>query len=403
MAAHDHSYAARKMEVGSSERTRGLGIPLGAERDAETVDLEFLKRAGPQWQDVIRPVQCLIDYQDHRRTAHLSWEPFLEIADAARQFGGFGRYLDSCDGALIKLAWPVDKSLRLTSTEKLGYRDVLEGLRRDYRVLTRERLEVLGVALSPGQSLYSDRHPVLLLAESGGVYVHVRASPSWTPGFDPERDGERLYVAAPDLRVLAKEGLVRCDDLYTEAGGAPYAMPEDAAVKDLSRVSCSGLAGSCGASSGSPTVRLLRVLETWEGHRWFMNGCPGMMKDRVFVISREVSPYAARLLAENHGPRFRVVGRMCKTPEDPVGDCEFYVLLDADGAVFAYAPETAKIRQLARTFDSFMRVGSRRMHFNFQLVRHDRSSPFDEPTFHPPLGCGFYLLSRELISVRRVR
>lgn len=391
-AAVEHPYARDKMDSGTSERTRGLANAPSAPRDAATVDVKFLERSGNHWQDVLRPAECVMDYQEYRKRASAAWEPFLQLLGISKNFFAVARHLEEADGTLIPLPWPVSKHLRLTSTSMLNYSGTIESLRKNYPVLGGEELEAVGVVLSRGQSLYSStNHPVVLLSVSGIVYVHIRAQPVWCPDFDPETDQERLYMVADDLRSFAKEGLVRCDDMYTEEGGVPYCAPEDDDLRELMKIA------KCGP------YRFLKNLDAMGERHYFINGCPGMLKDRVFVAPTEVPSYVKRMMAESYGKHFHIIGRVTRSSDDPVYDCECYIMIDERSRVHSYVPECGKVRFLAKNLDQFMRIGTRRAYYNFQLAHREMPPVYDEPTFHPPIGCGFFLLSREMITVRRVR
>lgn len=392
VATTDHPYARDNMEVGTSERTRGLNAAPSAPRDPVTVDAKFLERSGNQWQNVIRPVECVMDYQQYRKRAGAAWEPFVQLLGISKNFFALARHLEEVDGTLIPLPWPVTKHLRLTSTNMLNYNGVIESLRKNYPMMGGEDIEVLGVVLSRGESLYSSTtHPVVLISRSGVVYAHIRAQPIWAPDFDPEMDHERLYMIADDLRSFAKEGMVRCDDMYTEDGGAPYSAPEDENLKELIKISrCS-------------PYRFIKNLDAVGEQHYYINGCPGMLKDRVLIAPTEVPSYVKRIIVESYGKSFHILGRVARSPDDPVYDCECFIMIDERGKIYSYIPECSKVRFLARTFDQFLRMGTRRAHYNFQLFHRERPPVYDEPTFRPPIGCGFFLLSREMITVRRVK
>lgn len=388
----DHSYARSDMEVGTSERTRGFNRARSVARNPTTVDARFLERSGNQCQEVIRPVECMIDYEEYRKRAAQAWEPFIQLFGVSKNFFALTRHLEEADGTLLPVSWPVNKHLRLTSTHMLNYGGTLEMLKRNYPSIGGEDLCVLGVVLSKGQSLYSNTdHPVVLMSRGGSVYVHIRSQPIWTPGYDPEMDEERVYLVSDDLVTFAKEGLVRCDDMYTEEGGAPYAAPEDENLKDLVR-----------CSKCSP-YKLIKNLDAMGEQQYYINGCPGMLKDRVFIAPTIVPSYVKRMMCETYGKHFYIVGRVTKSPDDPVSDCECFIMVDDRRKVYAFVPEYSKVRYLARDLDQFLRMGTRRMYFNFQLAHKDRPPVHDEPTFRPPIGCGFALLSREMITARRVR
>lgn len=392
-SATEHSYFRNAMDTGTSERTRGLPFPTSAERDAATVDAPFMERSGNQWQDVLRPVECMMDYQEYRKRAGAAWEPFVQLLGISKNFYALPRHLEEADGTLISLPWPVTKHLRLTSTSRLDYHGTLERLRRDYPMIGREDLEVLGVVLSKGQSLYSStNHPVVLISRSGIVYCHIRPEPIWTPGYDPDMNQEKVFVVADDLRVFAKEGLARCDEMYTEEGEAPYAAPEDKHLRELIRISRHG------------PHRFFRDVTATEEQMFYLNGCPGMLKDRMFVTPTYVPTYVKRLMAETYGGRFHILGRVTRSSEDLPCECECFIMIGSDNSkIYSYVPESSKIRMVAKDFDQFMRMGTRRAYFNFQLFHKDHPPVHDEPTFSPPLGCGFFLLSRELITVRRTK
>lgn len=388
----DHPYAKDKMEIGTSERTRGLNFAESTPRDPVTVDAKFLERSGNQWQEVIRPVECLIDYPEYRKKAALAWEPMIQLLGVGKNFYALPRHLEEADGTLIPLPWPVTKHLRLTSTNMLNYGCILESLKRNYPLLGGEDLEVIGVVLSKGQSLYSSTdHPVVIISRSGIIYVHIRSQPIWTPGYDPEVDEEKLYIVADDLRSFAKEGLVRCDHMYTEEGGAPYAAPEDPKLKEL-----------IGIAQCSP-YKLMKNLDAIGEQHYFINGCPGMLKDRVFVAPTQVPSYVKRLMADSYGKQFHIIGRVTRSPDDPISDCECFIMIDETGKIYSYTADCSKVRFLAKNLDQFLRMGTRRCYYNFQVFHKERPPVHDEPTFCPPIGCGFFLLSREMITVRRVR
>lgn len=388
----EHTYSRDTMDVESSERTRGLNTPVSAERDAATVDAVFLERSGNQWQDVLRPAECLIDHQEYRKKTAAAWEPFIELLGVSKNFFALCRHLNEVDGKLVPLPWPVRKHLRLTSTSTLNYYGTLESLKRNYPMLGGEDLEVLGVALSKGQSLYSSpEHPVVLISRSGVLYCHIRAQPIWTPGYDPDANRERVFMVADDLRTFAKEGLVRCDEIYTEEGEVPYAAPVDKHLKELIRASRYG------------AYSFHKGLEGRHEHYFYLNGCPGMLKDRVFTIPTYVPLYVKRLLSETYGKQFYVLGRITRSPDDFPCDSECFILLGSNNKIYSYMPESSKLRMIANNFEHFMRIGTRRAYFNFEVYHKDYPPINDEPTFAPPVGCGFSMLSRELLTVKRTR
>nr|WEG68844.1 protein U95 [Mastomys natalensis cytomegalovirus 1]WEG68980.1 protein U95 [Mastomys natalensis cytomegalovirus 1]WEG71208.1 protein U95 [Mastomys natalensis cytomegalovirus 1] len=385
----EHSYSMETNDVMSSERTRGLAVCPSDKRNPETVDARFMARAG-NMEEVLRPVECMIGYGAYRRTLHLATESANELIRAAERFYSLPFFLADYDGAHLPIAWPENKVLRLTSTKNLGYEIILANLRREYP-LCEDPLEALGVIITPGQSIFSDMHPVLLLSLKGHVLVHMRGRPIWSPDYDPETDGEQLYLVADNLKTFGRDGLSRCDAIYTDGGGVPYAMPEDIPLKEVTSV------------APRNSLQIMRILDKWQGHIWCMTGCPGMLKDRLFIVSNDAPSYVKESLKEKYGTKFGLIGRIARCKDDHFSDCEVFILMDAGGTVYAYVPDTCKVRKIAQSFDSFCRIGTRRLYFNFQVPSSNTCREFDDPTFYTQPGSGFFLLSRELISVRRVR
>lgn len=386
----DHNYAVEMNEQSSSERTRGLNRKFNEERNPSTIDECFLNRAGNNIQNVLRPVECLIDYQSYRKTLHLAAASANELTRASARFYALPHFLEEYDGTLFPIAWPKNKCLRLTSEKSLGYSSITSDLKREYP-LCDEPLQALGVILSSGQSLYSDIHPVLIISLKGQLFIHIRGRPVWSSDYDPEVDRDRLYFVAETLQTFAKDGLVRCDAIYTDAGGVPYAMQEDAALKEITSI------------APRNAVRLINVLDKWQDHTWFLNGCPGMLKDRMFVISHTMPQYVKQSYKERYGTRFCVIGRVIRSLEDKDTECELYVVIDSSGTIFAYLPDTGIVRRLAQSFDMFLRIGTRSLYFNFEILPYNRRREFEDNTFITQQNSGFFLLSRELLSIRRVR
>lgn len=389
--ATEHTYAMDAASPESSERTRGVSSVLTLERDSEMVDAAFLERAGPCLPDVMRPVECLIGYPEYRKRLHTAMDAVTELESAASHFFQLPRFLEDHDGTILPVSWPPNKYLRLTCAAKLGYREIINALRHEYKVCD-SPTEVLGVILSPGQSIYSDvSHPVLLLTMRGTVLVHIRGRPVWNSDYNPDIDCEQLYVAAESLRIFGRDGLSRCDPFYTESGGAPYAMPEDPVLKHITQ-----------SMPTSPIV-LIKLLSKWQGHCWSINGCPGMLKDRLFMISFVMPSFVREALSQQFDQRFVVIGRVFKSRDDIEDECEMYILVDCGGMIYGYIPDTGRMRRLAISFDQFLRMGTRRMYFNFQVQGTNTQRNLDDPTFIVHASSGFFLLPRQLLSVKRTR
>ncbi|AFX83436.1 e128 [Murid betaherpesvirus 8] len=381
----DHTYVM-ETDSGSSERTRGIRRNPFTERHAVTVDNVLLQRAGNSVQEAVRPVECLIDYDVYKKTLPMATGAALELMCLTSKFHRLNKVLEEHDGMFLSVAWPPNRKLRLTSTDKIGYRPVIEGLHGEYP-LHEDPMEVLGVIMSYGQSLYSDSHIVILISVSGRVFAHVRGRPVWSADYDPSTDGEKLYLIADNLQAFGRDGLSKCEEVYTESGGAPYAMDEDDALRDITSV------------PSKNTLGFLKKLDVWQEHHWFINGCPGMLKDRIFIISSNAPPYVKQAYRQAFGTKYAIIGRVVRSMEDPETDCEIYVMLDQSGAIFAFLPESNRLRRLAKSFDSFLRIGTRRLYLDFEVTRN-KTMLVDAPLFHIRNGSGFLLLCKEFVSLK---
>ncbi|AWV68217.1 M128 protein [Murid betaherpesvirus 1] len=383
----DHSYhcmATSKPEC-TSARTRG-GVSILERRDPASVDDIFMQRVCHDINDVLRPVECLIGFPDYRRILRVAMESATELHGVCALSGQLVKFLEDHDGAMLPLAWPPNRYLRLTSGRKLGYLDEAERLRKDYPVCNGP-LEVLGLILAPGQSLYSDLHPVLMMSLTGVIFLHVRGRPVWNPDYDPDRDAERVFLVAESLQAFGREGLCRCDNVYTEDGGAPYATPEDPVLKNIVFTPHPG------------GMALYQQICKIKGHSWYINGCPGMLKDRVFVATPDLPPFVRHVNLERFGNRFLPIGRVTRSPEEP--ECEMFIMVDAGGAIYGHMLDSGKVRKLAQNFDQFMRIGTRRAYFNFEMVRGDSLNTEYEETSFGTKNQGFSLLTRDLVTVRK--
>nr|WEG69807.1 protein U95 [Mastomys natalensis cytomegalovirus 3]WEG69947.1 protein U95 [Mastomys natalensis cytomegalovirus 3]WEG70087.1 protein U95 [Mastomys natalensis cytomegalovirus 3]WEG70227.1 protein U95 [Mastomys natalensis cytomegalovirus 3]WEG70367.1 protein U95 [Mastomys natalensis cytomegalovirus 3] len=382
----DHAYAMECVRSESAARTRGSSVSIVAHRDASNIDEIFLQKAG-NISDVLRPVECLIDYAKYRRRLRSAMEPTTDLNRVLKaSFSQLRTFIEDHDGTHVPISWPHDTFIRLTSSTKLSYSTILESIQRDYKVSTNP-LEVLGVILSKGQSLYSDMHPVLIISSDGRLFLHYRGRAMWNCDYDQHTDCEQLYYVAESLPVFIKEGLSRCDCMYTESGGAPYAMPEDGPLKYIT---------STAYQSG---MLLMNNLSRIRNHYWYINGCPGMLKDRIFIVSPDVPEFVQQAQIDKFGNRFATIGRVVRCLEESSGDCEMYILTNSSGVIYGYISDSGKLRKIARNFDQFLRMGTRKAYFDFELPLSENTEEFTEQCM---IKGSFFLMSKNLMSIKRI-